>query len=182
MFLVSVDPGYKYLGLALWSSEGELHSSFRIQGMSRQDDETFDSYRSRNLWFWVGFWDDLTKVLKEGHAGFVLERVPMVGASTQMVLAITNVSIIETICTLQNIPLYYMSATHIKKFVTGNAKATKSQMRRAIVEIYPEVARGRKVTEIPFDEIDAIAVGYTYTKEKNGKEGSSTPQNTTRSI
>lgn len=62
-----------------------------------------------------------------------------------------------------------LSATAIKKEITGNGKATKAQMRRKILEMYPTVQGDRLLGEVPFDEIDAIAIGTTWKRLNENK-------------
>ena len=50
---------------------------------------------------------------------------------------------------------YYAPAT-VKKTVTGNGKATKSEVQNKLYELYPGISFRN------FDESDAVAIGLTY--------------------
>jgi Holliday junction resolvasome RuvABC endonuclease subunit len=169
-YLLSIDPGYRYCGVAIWQ-DGKFGSSWLVQGIP-QLSRTFDQHLLVNRRFWTSYWN---YTIQDDLECVVMERMPLMRASLQRVLTIKNVTIIETFCTLRGIPIEYASATHVKKITTGNAKASKAQMRRAILNLYPTASRDRKITEVSFDEADAIAIGHTYIKDRNGKTAEGTP-------
>jgi Holliday junction resolvasome RuvABC endonuclease subunit len=165
MYLLSIDPGFRFCGMSVWQADGKFGSSWRVQGIP-QLTRTFKQHLSTNRMFWVSYWDELLR----NFDSVVIEEMPLMRASLQRVLTVKNVSYIETICTIRKIPIHYISAIHVKKITTGNAKASKSQMRRAILNLYPAAMGDRKITDVSFDEADSIAIGHTYFKDKNGNE------------
>ena len=46
--------------------------------------------------------------------------------------------------------------------IVGDSSASKAIIRRTVLAEYPEIQQGRKLTDIPFDETDAISIGMSY--------------------
>ena len=65
-----------------------------------------------------------------------------------------------------------ISARSVKSILTGDSSVSKPNIRRLVVETYPEIRGERKLTDIPFDETDAVAVGMSYFPDFHFKKNS----------
>lgn len=166
---LTIDPGFKYLGLSRWDTDNAgFLSSHLVTSPPKPDTITFADYKSGVLAFYYGMFSELFESEKVTH--IVVERMPFHGATTQRILALMVLGALEVLALHYQITWHEVSAREVKLFVTGNSKATKAVMRKAIAELYPQAIGDRKVTQVPFDEIDSIAVGHMYFhKELNGK-------------
>jgi len=66
--------------------------------------------------------------------------------------------IVCLLCGINNVRLVNYSATHIKKAVTGNGRASKKQIQRMVKELLK-----LKKTPNPVDISDALAMAMSYT-------------------
>jgi Holliday junction resolvasome RuvABC endonuclease subunit len=164
---LSIDPGFSRLGLALWA-DGEFVESELVEGPIKSDYPTFQEYVEAGLKRHTIYFNHFINTYE--ISGVIVERMPFHQASTQRMLAMYIIAGLHTLCLENSLSYVEVAANSVKKSLTGDHKATKAVMRRAILELYPEALRERKITEVSFDEADAIAIGHTYYKDINGNK------------
>lgn len=172
MRTLGIDPGALRLGWALVESgiDGFELKASGIMGLAR-DELTYSEYRMDLIHYWVknfAFFEAM------GADFWYVERLPAVGggnfiAATQAELAKAALTTLEALAYLNGIPVHELDASHVKKRLTGNGKATKVGVRNEVIQIFPELWARKK--EILADESDAIGIaligaGYKHVKVK----------------
>lgn len=161
MFL-SIDGGFKNLGVAVWNDDNTLYYSGVWPFRERGEAEPFSAYRD------AGVLDRFFKFQTLDYKFIVAETMPMQSMSIQRALTLATMVGIRISARLREAEWYELSATTVKKYITGNGRATKAQMRRKMTELYPQMLEGKKLGDVMFDEADAVAVGHTWIG-RNGK-------------
>ena len=166
------------MGYTIWM-KGKPYKSGAF-GVEKGEDEAWTAYISRGT---KEFYDWMLDLLDEYEIDtLVIEQVPPVSssagfnASSQVTLVFMALaSVILAAHTVWEISpkIEFMAAQHWRSKLMGKQekKITKPQIRRKVLEIYPDIINSRKITEIPFDEIDSIAIGWIYINDSTGREG-----------
>ena len=171
---LAIDPGALRLGWAIVEREGTKFNLLDsgITGLVRNQDEPFSDYRRRLIRFWLEEWPKLR--WKMPIQSVASERLPAVGggnfiAATQSELAKVVISVCQAQVWSETDTLEFtwneLAANTVKKNLTGNAKATKVNIRNAVMEVFPELKPRKK--EILADETDAIGIGLVALGYKN---------------
>ena len=171
MRLLAIDPGFTRMGWAMWPGvlDGGIPDSGVIEGPNRDDFDSYSAYVNEGIEYFYSTWEENFSLWKWDCV--VGERLTPVAASTQRVLALIAVSIVKVVAIRHEVEYVEIGATTVKKFVTGNGKATKAQVRRAMVKKYPHILTS-KLGDIPFDARDALAIGDTYLHGRKGNQAS----------
>jgi Holliday junction resolvasome RuvABC endonuclease subunit len=164
MRFLSLDPGIKRLGWAIF--DGSLLEDHGVFGFrDKEDGESFVEYRDVVVCTFGTWFRQQVNDFAVSHVN--TETVPVVSASRgftatpQRLLVTVALSIFRWLSYELDLSWSEVSAITVKKKLIGDAKATKAQIRRAVLARYPEVQRNRKLGDIEFDETDAIAAGIT---------------------
>jgi Holliday junction resolvasome RuvABC endonuclease subunit len=180
MRILSLDVGSKRMGWAVLDFSDVQFGDQRniryvasgVLGLDQEPDQKFNDYRLQIIDYWVSVGQNLLDL----HQPYIVvnEIMPMVdpqrgrAAATQSVLAISAITAFQTICVLNKIPVHQIAAVTVKKRITGNAKATKVQVRNGLFEMVPILEALKKPTWKGStrweDESDAVAVGVAYLK------------------
>lgn len=173
---MSIDPGFKRLGYALWEKDNLMDSG--SVGIEREEGEPWTEYVTRGvLFFYDWFYDYMLEAERGGQIEkIVVEQLPPVSsspsfnASTQTTLVFCAITSLILAAKNFRINIEYVAAQHWRsQFI--ESKATKAQIRRKVLELFPDIQGERKITEIPFDQTDSIAIGWTYINENNSRKG-----------
>lgn len=127
----------------------------------RNPDEPFFEYRNSGIVAHLNFFS--SKILSVNQ--LIVETQPPFNIKVQRLLSTVALATLYTLCYCYDVSWNEVSAITVKKHITGNAKATKAQIRKAIVTAYPQVMTTKKITDIPFDLVDSIAIGKTWLDE-----------------
>lgn len=175
MRVLSLDVGSKRMGWGViykgglgWSPYQYIASG--VLGLDQEPDQKFNDYRLQIIEYWVSVGQNLIDLYQPDLV--VNEIMPMVdpqrgrSAATQSVLAISAITAFQTICVLNKVPVKQLAAVTVKKRITGDAKATKVQVRNGLFTMIPMLEslkkplwKGNTKWE---DESDAVAVGVAY--------------------
>ena len=166
--ILAIDPGALRLGWALVERKGDTYNLLEsgIKGLDRDADEPFSDYRRRLIKYWSLEWSRLLYRLNNTYGpvhNIASERLPAVGggnfiAATQSELAKVVITVCQTLAEISLVIIWNeWAANTVKKNLTGNAKATKVNIRNAVIEVFPELKPRKK--EILADETDAIGIG-----------------------
>lgn len=98
---------------------------------------------------------------------FAYEMMPPVFTGTNMAQRMLSLSVLASCLSRCEIDTHPIAANSVKKFMTGNGKATKAKVKRAIIDNYFPDLKGEKYLE---DQWDAIAIGITCLMKKNDEE------------
>lgn len=160
--ILSVDPGFKRLGFALWDKDNNLVHSGAVGPGDRHEDEPWANYLYRGISFfseWITPFTYNTLVIENlpptsASANFKSSsQVPLVFAATTVVLVHTRKIKAEVVFT---------PSQKWKKDLFDDVKITKAQTRRKIIDLYPNIKTTSKISDIPFDQTDAIAIGLNW--------------------
>ena len=152
------------MGFALLETGPEYITSGIVS--LKKEDETYQQYRIRLITFWAKKASSMIRAMKPDVV--VSEIVPVKGFSdpSQAYLAGSAISAVQTIVALRKIPNVVVSAASVKVSIAQH-KATKVQIRNAVIEAIPELESRRKDWTKVFDECDAIAIGLHHLKGEN---------------
>lgn len=171
---MGIDPGATRCGYAVlkFSFENNTFSDHEyvtsgVFGLKRNDDESYSEYKVRLIKNSSEFQD-----LFDEHQPdlIVFEFLPVtnVGAAAgQRLLAFVVATCGQLLAELNGIPWAEMSAVSVKKEITGQGKATKAQVKNALLKIIPELEKRKKYLA---DETDAIAIPIAWTKRQNNTD------------
>lgn len=166
MMFLSIDGGFKNLGYAVWK-DNKLYQSGVWIFRDREEAEPFSVFRDKGILYRYN-------ILPMTEVDLVVsETMPMQNLSIQRALTLSALVAIRIAAYNCNVQWNELSAVTVKKYITGSGRATKAQMRRKIIELYPQILKCRKLGDVMFDEADAIALGHTWIglngKSKEGK-------------
>jgi Holliday junction resolvasome RuvABC endonuclease subunit len=155
--VLSFDPGAARMGFALLET-GPQYLESGIVSLKKETDETYQQYRLRLITFWAKKASSMLRAMKPDIV--VSEIVPVKGFSdpSQAYLAGSAISAVQTITALRKVPNVVVSASSVKASIAQH-KATKVQVRNAVIDVLPELEHRRKDWTKVFDECDAIAIG-----------------------
>lgn len=172
--IIGIDPGAKRCGYSLieFSLDGEnfvdpKYVASGIFGLDRdeQSDETYSAYKIRLIKNTAIVFQDKLEELDPDLVVFEFLPVANVGAASgQRLLAFAVATCCQLLAELNGIPWTEMSAVSVKKEITGAGKATKAQVKNAVMEVFPDLKEKKKYLA---DETDAIAIPIAWTKRKN---------------
>lgn len=171
--ILSIDPGAKRFGWAIVDfdiNENMVYEpsyvSSGVLGIERGLEETYVVFKNRLISFFI---PEFEKLLKEYQPDLVVfEFLPIAnvkGNIAQRVLVFAVATVAQTICIQSEIPFKEIAATTIKKCICGSMRATKVQIRNAVLKTFPQLEPRKK--EIIADESDAIAVALAWMSEGN---------------
>ena len=147
--VLGIDPGTRIAGYAVVDFDRRGESSVVDAGVLRLSETRTLSWRLRQLF------DDVNELIGEhrpshvaleavfSHAQFVTSAITLAHARGVVLLA----------AEMRGIPLAELPPAEVKKAVTGNGRATKVQMQRAVT-----LQCGLAATPEPADVADAIAI------------------------
>lgn len=165
MRVLSFDPGASRMGFAVLE-DGPKYIDSGIVSVQKETDEAYQQYRLRLIHFWA---NKMSKMLRSFKPDVVVsEIVPVKGFSdpSQAYLAGAAIGAAQTIAALRKVPSVVVSAASVKASVAEH-KASKVQIRNAVIETLPELEPRRKEWTKIFDESDAIAIGLHYLRGQN---------------
>lgn len=168
--ILGIDPGAKRCGYSVIAYnldfENPQYVASGVFGLSRKDDEmeTYSEYKKRLVQNAIDSFQDLLDEHEPDIAVFEFLPVSNVGAASgQRLLAFAVATVGQAMCNLNAVPWYEITASTVKKLLTGSGVATKTKVKNSVMEIFPELQTRKYVA----DETDAIAVPIAWTKRKN---------------
>ena len=166
--ILSIDPGAKRFGWAVIDfdvNEEMMYEPSYVSsgciGLDRNIDETYTVFKNRIIAFFVPEFGALLEEYKPDLV--VFEYLPItdrIGQLGQRVLAFAAATTAQVLCVQKKIEYKEIAATSIKKTLCGTMRATKTQIKKAVLEIFPQLEPKKK--EISPDEADALAVGIAW--------------------
>lgn len=178
--ILGVDPGSERLGWAAVESEPiELLRWGMIS--NPRGPEKYNTYLNSTI---GQITNDFPRVIgfTEPEA-IVAETVPAGKLGSRSELVVAAITVCKTIAFQFGIPWYDVAANTAKKKLTGDGRATKATVKRAVFAQYPEMQEsnqrwkkeqkkvGVRASGIPQDILDAIgiaSVGATVIEERDG--------------
>jgi Holliday junction resolvasome RuvABC endonuclease subunit len=171
--IIGIDPGAKRCGYSIieFSLEEEKFVSPQyvtsgIFGLGRNDEEgeTYSAYKMRLIPNTVEVFQDLLDEYQPDLAVFEFLPVSNVGAASgQRLLAFAVATSAQVLCEQNGIPWTEITAVTVKKQLTDVATATKAVVKRAVLEVFPDLKSNKYLA----DETDALAIPLAWTKRKN---------------
>jgi Holliday junction resolvasome RuvABC endonuclease subunit len=177
MRLLAIDPGFKRFGYAIFTDEADLVAHGVYSPRERGKDEKYQNYLNSGLYDMYHWFGEFIEEYKITH--IIAEIIPPIsnkgnfGISPQLPLVISVIAVCKIMAYEDEIDWKDISARSVKTMIVGDSSASKAVIRRAVLAEYPEIQKDRKITDIPFDETDAISIGMTHFPElhyeKDGK-------------
>jgi len=169
MRLLAIDPGFKRFGYAIFDEEANLVTHGVRSPRERRKDEKYQNYLNEGLYDMYHWFDELIEEYKV--TDIISEIIPPIsnkgnfGISPQLPLVISVIAVCKIMAYEDEIKWKDISARSVKTQIVGDSSASKAVIRRAALKEYPEIQQDRKITDIPFDETDAISIGMSYFPE-----------------
>jgi len=166
MRLLAIDPGFKRFGYAVFDKNAELVTHGVRSPRERGEDEKYQEYLNTGLYDMYHWFNDLLETQEVTH--IVAEIIPPISnkgnfsISPQLPLVISVIAVCKIMAYEDEIVWKDVSARSAKTLLVGDSSASKAVIRRAVLEQYPEIQQKRKLSDIPFDETDAICIGMSY--------------------
>ena len=163
MAILTIDPGFKRMGFCVFDDYGNILEHGVYSPRDKKNNEKMQDYLNMGIQQVYKWFDNITTKHKVNYV--LAEIVPPVSSSEgykgspQMPLVFSILAVCKIIAFQKDIEWEDISARTVKKIVAGDASASKSYIRRLVLDEYPEIKNKRKLTEIPLDETDAIAIG-----------------------
>lgn len=168
--ILALDPGAKRCGWAHLDETNrglELYNS-GILGMDRVvggQKMVYQEFRLALIRYWIMHADELIRSCEP--EALVSETVPVVGggnfvlaADSQLVGTVTTT--VQAVAFSNDLEVYQIGATTVKKQIGGVKSASKVKVRNGVLSFFPELEKRRKEFVKVFDETDAIAIGLTH--------------------
>jgi len=166
MRLLSIDPGFKRFGYCIFDEGTVIKKHGVYSTRERKKEEKYQEYLNSGIYDMYHWFGDL---LEENNITRVIsEIVPPIsnkgnfGVSPQVPLVLSVMAVCKVMAYEDELEWIDISARSVKNVLTGDSSVSKAIIRRLVIDQYPEIVQGRKLTDIPFDETDAIAVGMSY--------------------
>ena len=150
--ILGIDPGLRTTGYALIVSNGGSVELLEAGTLKTVDSDTLEN-RLKTIY------EGLEDVITEFHPDAVsVERLYSHYKHPQTAVVMGHARGIIYLCAANhNLPLVDYASTRIKKAITGNGRASKIQMQRAVKNIF----KMKKLPE-PSDVADAIAAALCH--------------------
>lgn len=173
---MGIDPGAKRCGYSIigFDLEDEVFSNpsyiaSGIFGLSRDDEETYSQYKKRLIPFGIECFESRFEEFEPDLIVFEFLPVSNAGAASgQRLLAFAMATVGQAMADANGIPWTEITANTVKKQMTGINAATKTQVKNAVIEVFPQLAERKKYLA---DETDAIAIPVAWTKRENTTDG-----------
>ena len=170
--IMGIDPGAKRCGYSIIDFADPEESFLPtyvdsgVFGLERKaaEREMYVHYKARLIKHGIQQFEDLIELHEPDLAVFEFLPVANVGAAAgQRLLAFCVASTGQVICELSGVPWVEITASTVKKQITGKGRAKKYLVKKHVLEIFPQLEQEKKIA----DEIDAIAVALSWMKRKN---------------
>lgn len=173
--IIGIDPGAKRCGFSVldFDLDGSTDQfsnprfvASGIFGLSRKDEiqETYSAYKMRLITNAIEVFQ--RKIEEHNPDLFIFEFLPVtnVGAAAgQRLLAFAVATVGQVMAELSGVYWSEITASTVKKQMTGHGMATKVQVKNAVLEVFPELKSNKYLA----DETDALAIPIAWTKRKN---------------
>jgi Holliday junction resolvasome RuvABC endonuclease subunit len=173
MRVLGIDPGHTRLGLGLVKIvDGEIQFvAHGLIGHPRDEGVKFNVHLNDGIHQATVEFPKALHLLKPNTISAEIVPAGRLGSNSELTVAI--ITVCKVIAFQFGIPWLEYGANTIKKIVTGNDKATKAAVRRALIALFPAVGElhqaekerqkkaGEKADGLPFDVTDALAAAYT---------------------
>jgi crossover junction endodeoxyribonuclease RuvC len=168
--IFGIDPGAKRCGYSVISCDLNFNNPEYVKsgifGLSRNDEdlETYSGYKKRLIANAIDNFQDLLDEFEPDLAVFEFLPVSNIGAAAgQRLLAFSVATVGQAMCNLNAVPWNEITASTVKKEITGSGVATKVQVRNAVLSVFPQLKEKKYLA----DETDAIAVVLSWMKKSN---------------
>jgi Holliday junction resolvasome RuvABC endonuclease subunit len=182
MRVLGVDPGMTRLGIGAIQVDGDSVSLITHGLIANPIDPTlkdqprwFNTHLDRSI---AQIATDFPRLLDIVQPDLIVaELVPVGKLGSNDALVIAASTTCKVIAFQFGVEWFSVGASTVKKGLTGNHRATKTQVRNAIFDMFPVVeqrhqllkaeqkADGEKAEGLPFDVFDALAVAVVGVKE-----------------
>ncbi len=150
--VLGIDPGLRVTGYALLSNNGSSVELLEAGTLKTVDGDTLEK-RLKSIY------DGIEEIISEFHPDTVsVERLYSHYRHPQTAVIMGHARGMIYLCAARhNLPLNSYASTRIKKSLTGNGRASKIQMQRAVKNIF-------KMKDLPHppDVADAIAAALCH--------------------
>ena len=166
MKLLSIDPGFKRFGYCIFDEDAGIIEHGIYSTRERKKEEKFQAYLNSGIYDMYHWFGDLLE--EKTVTRIISEIVPPIsnkgnfGVSPQIPLVLSVMAVCKVMAYEDELEWIDISARSVKNVLTGDSSVSKAIIRRLVIDKYPQIVQGRKLTDIPFDETDAIAVGMSY--------------------
>ena len=156
MRIVSIDPGYGRLGIAV--IEKDTQGKEVLLFSTCHTTEKTDSFENR-LFSAVRAFREILETYSPRECA--LEKLFFQNNQKTAMFVSRVIGALTYVSLEKNVPVFEYTPLQIKTAVTGNGKSTKLDMMKMVPLIIPcpKIERGEKMLD---DEFDAIAVGITH--------------------
>jgi crossover junction endodeoxyribonuclease RuvC len=169
--ILGIDPGAKRCGFSIieFDVDGDcfvnpVFVASGIFGLARLDEETYSQYKARLIKNAIDAFEQRIEDYEPDIVLFEFLPVTNVGAAAgQRLLAFVTSTTGQVVCNMSGIPWWEITAASVKKIMTGQGTASKAQVKRAVLEVFPDLKSNKYLA----DETDAIAIPLAWTKRKN---------------
>jgi crossover junction endodeoxyribonuclease RuvC len=171
--IIGIDPGAKRCGFSVIEFEidgdkliNPKFISSGIFGLDRNDEEqeTYSAYKMRLIPNAAEVFQNKLDEHQPDLVVFEFLPVSNVGAAAgQRLLAFAVATTGQVLCELNGVPWTEITANTVKKYMTGSGVASKTQVKRAVLEVFPDLKSNKYLA----DETDALAISIAWTKRKN---------------
>jgi Holliday junction resolvasome RuvABC endonuclease subunit len=174
--LLSIDPGFKRFGYCIFNEDADVVDHGVYSTRERGKDEKYQEYLNNGIFSMYHWFGELLEDKK--ITNIISEIVPPIsgkgnfGVSPQVPLVLSVMAVCKVMAYEDELDWIDISARSVKSILTGDSSVSKPNIRRLVVETYPEIRGERKLTDIPFDETDAVAVGMSYFPDFHFKKNS----------
>lgn len=169
MKVLGIDPGQKRLGLASISiKNGEMRlDNCGVLHHERGETQKFNDYLNEGIFQICEVFPQMLHAVKPHFIMAEIVPTGRLGANTE--LNVAAITVCKVIAWQWGIDWYDIAANTVKKTVTGDGKATKAKIKKAVVERFPNIKidinifkqkEGGQPEELPQDLYDAIAIAW----------------------
>lgn len=151
--LLAIDPGIREMGIAVFDDEKLIHHGVLClrDRRSPKDIRAYDQ-------------DLLRTIILDYHPDLVALERTMIGNAGNSE-ALNRVSAyIRRLCRRQSVPMRVLAASTVKKHLTGDGRAGKTAVARAVARRYPELRaylrqKAKWKTRFQANRFDAVGLG-----------------------
>ncbi|MEX0933491.1 MAG: crossover junction endodeoxyribonuclease RuvC [Candidatus Paceibacterota bacterium] len=156
MRIISLDPGYDRLGIAV--IEKDARGKEVLLFSTCHTTEKTEPFENR-LFSVVRAFREMLEIYKPDECA--LEKLFFQNNQKTAMFVSRVIGALTYVSLEKNVPVFEYTPLQIKTAVTGNGRSTKLEMMKMIPLIIPcpKIATGEKMLD---DEFDAIAVGVTH--------------------
>ena len=157
MKIIGIDPGLSKIGLTVLSFKEKKILDLNIHFLSTQA-HTPHAQRLTQIFFLLNTIFSNNKI---SVTSVFVEKVFFNRNITSSHKVSQVIGLIYLLCNLYNFQIFELTPTIIKKYVTGQGRATKIEVKQKIIEILNNLDLKKNLNKCKKDEIDSISCALT---------------------